>query len=170
MDGLEVLKRSRARGLRLPVLILTARDALEDRVRGLDLGANDYLTKPFQLPELEARIRALLRKDQWDNRTRIVCGALSFDTGSRTAYLGDERLEISPRETAILEILLQNRGRVVSKARLTEHLSSWEAEVTFNAIDIAMHRLRKKLEPAGVNVRTIRGLGYLIEKEDAKVS
>jgi two-component system, OmpR family, response regulator len=165
LDGLEVLRRSRSRGLGLPVLILTARDSLNDRVTGLDVGANDYLTKPFELPELEARVRALLRKDQWSNKLNIACGSLNFDTGTRTASIEGERIDLSAREIAILEILLQNRGRVVSKTKITEHLSSWETEVSFNAIDIAMHRLRKKLEPAGLDIATIRGLGYLIAKE-----
>jgi two-component system, OmpR family, response regulator len=164
MDGLDVLKRLRSKGLRLPVLILTARDGLDDRVKGLDLGANDYLTKPFHLPELEARIRALLRKDQWGNKTEIVCGPIRFDTVARSCMVNDMPLELSARELAVLEILLQNTGRVVNKAQITERLSSWDTEVTFNAIEIVMHRLRKKLDQSGFTIRTLRGLGYLIEK------
>jgi two-component system OmpR family response regulator len=166
LDGLEVLKRLRVKGLSLPVLILTARDGLEDRVLGLDLGANDYLTKPFQLPELEARIRALLRGGHWANKTEIVCGPIRFDTVGRSCVVDGQPLELSARELAVLEILLQNVGRVISKAQITERLSSLEAEVTFNAIEIVMHRLRKKLDHSGFTIRTLRGLGYLIEKRN----
>jgi two-component system OmpR family response regulator len=164
LDGLEVLKRLRGKGQTLPVLILTARDSLQDRVNGLDLGANDYLTKPFDLPELEARIRALLRKDRWGNRTSISHGDLQFDTVCRQVTLNDELVELSARELAVLEILLQRIGRVVTKRQLAEHLSSWEMEVTYNAIEIVIHRLRKKLEPSGIKLRTMRGLGYIVEK------
>lgn len=164
MDGLDVLKRLRSKGMRLPVLILTARDGLDDRVKGLDLGANDYLTKPFHLPELEARIRALLRKDMWGNKTEIVCGPITFDTVARTCLVNGASIELSARELAVLEILLQNVGRVVNKTQITERLSSWDTEVTFNAIEIVMHRLRKKLDQTGFTIRTLRGLGYLIEK------
>jgi two-component system OmpR family response regulator len=166
MDGLEVLKRLRSKGLRLPVLILTARDGLDDRVKGLDLGANDYLIKPFHLPELEARIRALLRKDHWGNKTEIVCGPIRFDTVARSCMINDQPLELSARELAVIEILLQNTGRVVNKTQITERLSSWDTEVTFNAIEIVMHRLRKKLDQSGFTIRTLRGLGYLIEKNN----
>ncbi len=166
LDGLEVLKRLRGKGQPLPVLILTARDSLQDRVNGLDLGANDYLTKPFDLPELEARIRALLRKDRWGNRTTISHGDLQFDTVSRQVTLKEELVELSARELAVLEILLQRVGRVVTKRQLAEHLSSWEMEVTYNAIEIVIHRLRKKLEPSGINLRTMRGLGYIVEKAE----
>ncbi len=166
MDGLEVLKRLRGKGMRLPVIILTARDGLENRVQGLDLGANDYLTKPFHLPELEARIRALLRKDHWGNQTEIICGPIRFDTVARTCMINDQSLELSARELAVLEILLQNAGRVVNKTQITSRLSNWDSEVTFNAIEIVMHRLRKKLDQTGFTIRTLRGLGYLIEKSN----
>ncbi|MBX9689261.1 MAG: response regulator transcription factor [Candidatus Obscuribacterales bacterium] len=164
MDGLEVLKRLRGRGQALPVLILTARDSLQDRVGGLDLGANDYMTKPFELPELEARVRALLRKDLWANRRIVKHGSLEFDTVERHLTLNGELLELSARELAALEILLQRAGMVVTKAQLAEHLSSWESEITHNAIEIIIHRLRKKLENSDISLRTIRGLGYLVDK------
>jgi two-component system OmpR family response regulator len=163
LDGVEVLKRLRAKGLALPVLVLTARDALNDRVQGLDLGANDYLTKPFELAELEARIRALLRKEVWGNKTEISFGPIRFDTVARACAVNGEPRELSPREMVMLEILLQGGGRIVSKGQINEHLSSWNVDLTNNAIDIAMHRLRKKFDGSGVNIRTIRGLGYLIE-------
>lgn len=164
LDGLEVLKRMRGRGQAAPVLILTARDSLQDRVRGLDLGANDYLTKPFDLPELEARIRALIRKDLWSNRTIVKHGSLEFDTVDRHLTINGELVELSARELATLEILLQRVGMIVTKAQLAEHLSNWEMEITHNAIEIIIHRLRKKLENSDLSLRTIRGLGYLVEK------
>lgn len=160
LDGLEVLKRLRMRGQTLPVLILTARDGLEDRVTGLDLGANDYITKPFELRELQARIRALLRKDHWNNRTEVRCGALKFDTVTRTATVSSKPIELSAREIAVLEILLERLGSTVSKERITDLLSSWDSEVTYNAVGITIHRLRKKLEPFGLSIRALRGLGY----------
>ena len=164
LDGLEVLKLLRGRGQVLPVLILTARDSLPDRVAGLDSGANDYLTKPFDLPELEARIRALIRKDRWGNRNIIKHGSLEFDTVARLLTDNNELVELSARETAALEILLQRSGMIVTKEQLSEHLSTWEIEVTHNAIEIIIHRLRKKLENSDLSLRTIRGLGYLVEK------
>lgn len=163
LDGLDVLQRARARGQSIPIIVLTARDDVRDRVTGLDAGANDYLTKPFHLEELEARIRALLRKDRWENQTVVSYGPLKFDTSDRTALLDGKPLDLSAREVAVLEILMQKAGRTVSKDHITEHLSTFESEVTFNAIEITVHRLRKKLGEAGVNIRTLRGLGYLLE-------
>ncbi len=164
LHGLELLQRLRGRGQALPVLILTAKDRVEDVVTGFDLGANDYMTKPFQLPELEARIRALLRKEQWSNRTEVTFGPLSFNTVTRTPTIEGEPLELSARELAILEIMIQRSGRIVSKEQITELLSSWDDEVTYNAVGIAVHRLRKKIEPNGITIKAIRGLGYRIEK------
>jgi two-component system, OmpR family, response regulator len=163
MDGLDVLANLRKRQQDLPVLILTARDTVHDRVRGLDAGANDYLTKPFDLSELEARVRALLRKQNWSNRTTITFADLSFDTINRSAAVNGETLDLSAREVAFLELLLQSAGRVVPKSRLIDHLSNWEADVSHNAVEIVAHRLRKKLDKTQANVRTVRGLGYLIE-------
>ncbi|HLQ25763.1 MAG TPA: response regulator [Acidiferrobacterales bacterium] len=168
IDGLEVLRRLRLRKTRTPVLILTARDALEDRVNGLDLGADDYLTKPFDLPELEARVRALIRRSEYDGSVDLVLGALCFNTTDRSASLNGQPLELSARELGVLEILLMRAGRVVSKEQLTEHLYGWGDEVSYNAIEVYVHRLRKKLEEAGAQIRTIRGLGYLLEKPSEK--
>jgi len=164
LDGFEILKRMRRRGSRMPVLILTARDALEDRVKGLDLGADDYITKPFDLPELEARVRALIRRGQSGGASLINHGALTLDTAGRRATLGGEPLELSARELGVLEVLMLRSGRVVNKEQLAEQLYGWDEEVGANAIEVYVHRLRKKLEPAGVTIRTIRGLGYLLEK------
>jgi two-component system OmpR family response regulator len=164
LDGMEVLQRLRGRGQVLPVLVLTARDTLQDLVKGLDLGANDYLTKPFDLLELEARIRALIRKDHWGNRTVVKNGSLEFDTVARQLTIHGNLVELSAREIAALEILLQRVGKIVTKAQLAEHLSNWEIEITNNAIEIVIHRLRKKLENTDLSLRTMRGLGYIVEK------
>ena len=167
MSGHEVLKRLRTRtsgvNTKLPVLILTAMDGVEDRVRGLDLGADDYMTKPFELAELEARVRALMRRGFAGAPTLIQNGALSFDVSGRTAYLNEEPLELSARELGLLEILVQRAGRLVSKDQLVQHLCEWGDEVSTNAIEVYVHRLRKKLEP-GATIATVRGLGYCIEK------
>ncbi|MFN0161520.1 MAG: response regulator transcription factor [Burkholderiales bacterium] len=167
MSGHEVLKRLRARttgvNAKSPVLILTAMDGIEDRVRGLDLGADDYLTKPFELAELEARVRALIRRGFAGAPTLIQNGPLSYDSTGRTAYLADVPLELSARELGLLEILLQRCGRLVSKDQLVQHLCEWGEEVSNNAIEVYVHRLRKKLEPQ-VSIATVRGLGYCLEK------
>jgi two-component system OmpR family response regulator len=163
LDGLEVLRRGRAEGLTLPILILTVRNDVRERVNGLDAGANDYLTKPFHLEELEARIRSLLRKDRFENKVVVTFGDLKYDTLNRTAFYRDKTLDLSVRELAILEILIQRAGHTVVKERIKNHLSTLEVEVTFNAIEITIHRLRKKISEAGVSIRTLRGLGYLLE-------
>lgn len=164
LDGFEVLRRLRRRGSKTPVLILTARDALDDRVKGLDLGADDYLTKPFDLPELEARVRSLIRRGQSGGGSVLHHGALTLDTVGRRAMLNGEPIELSARELGVLEVLMLRSGRVVNKEQLAEQLYGWEEEVGANAIEVYVHRLRRKLEAAGVVIRTIRGLGYLLEK------
>jgi len=165
LDGFEVLKRLRRRGSHTPVLVLTARESLDDRVKGLDLGADDYLTKPFELPELEARVRALIRRGQSGGAARLSHGPLTLDTAGRRAWLGGEPLDLSSRELGVLEVLMLRSGRVVNKDQLAEQLFGWDEEVGSNAIEVYMHRLRRKLEHAGIKIRTIRGLGYLLERE-----
>ncbi len=164
LDGLSVLRQLRGHHQTLPVIILTARDRLEDRVLGLDLGADDYLTKPFDLPELEARVRALLRRGQGGGGPLITCGELAFDTVGRRVTIAGETVELSQRELGVLETLLARQGKVVSKEQLIEHLYSHDEEASSNAIEVYVHRLRKKVEQAGVAIRTIRGLGYLLDK------
>jgi two-component system OmpR family response regulator len=164
LDGFEVLRRLRRRGSQAPVLILTARDALQDRVKGLDLGADDYLAKPFDLPELEARVRALIRRGQSGSSSMLTHGELALDIAGRRATLKGEPLDLSARELGVLEVLMLRSGRVVSKEQLAEQLYSWGEEAGANAIEVYVHRLRRKLEPAGVAIRTIRGLGYLLDK------
>jgi DNA-binding response OmpR family regulator len=163
MDGFEVLRRLRARRDRTPVLVLSAWDEVENRVKGLDLGADDYLTKPFVLTELEARVRALLRRASGAD-TVMTNGPLQLDSRTRQFMLNGEALDLSARETTVLEVLMQRIGRVVVKARLTQQLSAWDAEIGTNAIEVYIHRLRKKIEPKGIRIRTIHGLGYMLER------
>ncbi len=164
MGGLEVLRRLRARGSRLPVLILTALDGVNERVRGLDLGADDYLGKPFALGELEARVRALTRRGSAGVSGLLRHGELSYDQVGKVAEIRGKPLDLSARETGLLEILLQRAGRIVSKEQLVERLCEWGEEVSTNAIEVYVHRLRKKLEAGGVKIATVRGLGYCLEK------
>lgn len=163
LSGLDVLKRLRSRKDPLPVLILTAQDGVDARVAGLDAGADDYLTKPFALPELEARIRALVRRGT-GNPAGLAVGSLTFSQTERVARLDGQLVDLSAREVALLEVLLMRAGRVVSKDQLVEQLCGWDEEVSANAIEVYVHRLRKKLEPGGVRITTLRGLGYCLQK------
>ncbi len=164
LPGLEVLKRLRARESRIPVLILTALDGVSDRVSGLDAGADDYLAKPFDLAELEARVRALTRRGMSGASTVVRHGALTYDQVGRVATLNNQPLELSAREVSLLEMFLQRCGRLVSKDQLVSHLCEWGEEVSTNAIEVYVHRLRRKLEPGDVRIVTVRGLGYSLEK------
>jgi two-component system OmpR family response regulator len=167
VDGLTVLKNLRGSQPALPVIILTALDGLEDRVAGLNAGADDYLTKPFDFPELEARLRALLRRSRGAAALPAApeMGRLSFDRQARRASLDGELLELSPREWDLLDLLLTQRDRVVGKDQITR---AWaddkgEAPTAPGMIEVYIHRLRRKLEDSGLAIRTVRGLGYLLE-------
>ena len=164
MHGLEVLKRLRARGSSIPVLILTAADSVEERVKGLDHGADDYMAKPFSLQELEARVRALTRRGMGGATSLIKHGPLVYDQQGRVATIDGKMVELSARELGLLEVLLQRAGRLVSKNQLVERLCEWGEEVSNNAIEVYIHRLRKKIERDPIRIATVRGLGYCLEK------
>jgi len=166
-SGLEVLKRLRLRKSAMPVLILTALDSVKDLVAGLDAGADDYLAKPFEFEVLEARVRALMRRGMAGGSTLIRHGPLTYDETGRVASLNGEPIELSARELGLLEILLRRAGRLVSKDQLVSHLCEWGEEVSGNAIEVYVHRLRRKLEPDGVRIVTVRGLGYRLENRDS---
>jgi len=166
LDGLSVLKRMRDRRSHVPVLVLTARDTLEDRVLGLDLGADDYMTKPFDLPEFEARVRALIRRGHNNAGTTMTHGRLRFDTAARRLFYGDQPIEMSARELALTELLLARQGKVVSKEQIIDQLFGFGEDVGSNAIEVYVHRVRRKLEPLGIEIRTVRGMGYLLDKPD----
>lgn len=162
IDGFDVVRRLRARGSAIPVLLLTARDAVEDRVRGLETGADDYLVKPFATAELIARIRALARRHAPPS-TVLALGGLTLDSTTRRARVGERPVELSVREWGVLEYLLQHAGRVVSKQQIIDAILPWGDDVTPNAVEVYVSRLRLKLDGAGVAIRTIRGFGYLLE-------
>ena len=164
MHGLEVLKRLRARGNSMPVLILTAADSVDERVKGLDYGADDYMAKPFSLQELEARVRALTRRGMGSTTATSKHGPLVYDQAGRMATIDGRMVELSARELGLLEVLLQRVGRLVSKDQLVERLCEWGEEVSNNAIEVYIHRLRKKIEKGPIRIATVRGLGYCLEK------
>lgn len=163
LDGLEVLKRLRARGKSTPVLILSARDSVADRVAGLDNGANDYLVKPFELIEFEARVRALLRSDFWINQIEQRCGKIVFNAKTKEVFINDQKADLTSRELALLEILLSKAGTLVTKRDLLKRLADCGLELTVNALDIVIHRLRKKLEHSQSEISTMRGVGYTLQ-------
>jgi two-component system OmpR family response regulator len=175
MDGLELTRQMRRDGHALPVLILTARDALQDRVQGLDMGADDYMIKPFELPELLARLRALLRRSQAATTAVLSFGPLELDTANRrttirgsgeAAFAGSGQVQVidlGPREWTVLEYLLINAPKPASKDKLLQALTGWDKEITPNAVEVYISRLRGKLEPHGVALRSIRGFGYRLE-------
>ncbi len=163
LDGLQLLRRFRHRKLSLPIIILTARDSLNDRIDGIEQGADDYLTKPFELRELEARIQALIRRcyGGFDHQIRI--GQLILDTHKQTILAANQAFLLAAREYGVLEILLMQAGKVVAKDRIAQRLSNDADGISDNAIEIHIHRLRKHIAPYGVAIRTVRGLGYLLE-------
>ena len=165
MDGLNVLKRLRARKISSSVIILTARDALEDRIAGLDFGADDYLIKPIKLPELAARLRVQIRRKHAVSAATIEYPPLTLHVKDRLVTHLGEPFALSPREFSLLETLLMRVGKVVSKESLLSNISDWDDNLGTNAIEVFMHRLRKKLLQVGIEIRTVRGLGYLLDKQ-----
>jgi len=165
IDGFEVLRRLRSRQSQTNVLVLTARDAVEDRVHGLDLGADDYLTKPFSITEFEARVRALLR------RTSLPAGAVSIgqlkvDVEAKSIRCGEAAIDLTAREWALLELFMARPGRVLAKEQIAQQLADYDSHLSANAIEVYVSRLRSKIESAGVRIRTVRGFGYLWEAPD----
>jgi two-component system, OmpR family, response regulator TctD len=162
MDGQEVLRRLRARGSRTPVLVLTANNTTQSRVSELDHGADDYVAKPFEVEELEARIRVLLRRSSQVARPLIDCGDLVYDSNSHQFTLAGRTMSLTPRERAVLEVLAMKMGSTVSKPALAQSLFSFEESISVDAIEIYVHRLRKKLEGSDATIVTLRGLGYVL--------
>jgi len=164
-SGRDILHSLRARDFRLPVLILTARDSLAERVDSLNGGADDFLPKPFAMEELEARLSALIRRARGAEHPRMSLGPLTFDSASRLFTLGSENLALSPREHALLKLLVQRSGEPLSRQQIFDRLFTDEEDVQSSAIDVLMHRLRKRLEGSGLHIQTYRGLGYALEMD-----
>ena len=162
LDGIEVLRRLRSRNPTLPVLILSARDNENQKALGFDLGADDYLVKPFSLVELNARVRALLRRTQGSGQPVLSHGRLAFDPASRTAQVDGALLPLSVQELALLEVLIRRFGNVVTKDKLVEELYNFDADRSYNAIEVYVHRLRKKIAGSGLTIRTVYGRGYVL--------
>ena len=170
LDGLQVLQQARSRGLRTPVLILTARGTVGDRVMGLNAGADDYLPKPFDLDELEARLRALVRRSADPAvaplaPSTVQIGAIRYDKDSGALYLHGEVMELTPRELALMHALLAQPGHAVTKERLYELVFPGQLDVQYEAIEVVVYRLRKKLAGTGLTLMTLRGLGYLLRAD-----
>ncbi len=164
-SGKDILHSLRARDFRLPVLILTARDSLAERVDSLNGGADDFLPKPFAMEELEARLSALIRRARGAEHPRMSLGPLTFDSASRLFTLESENLALSPREHALLKLLVQRSGEPLSRQQIFDRLFKDEEDVQSSAIDVLMHRLRKRLEGSGLHIQTYRGLGYALEMD-----
>jgi len=167
MDGMELIRRWRRAGDARPVLILTARDSLSDRVDALELGGDDFMAKPFELPELIARVRALIRRSKAVASSQLTCGPLEMDLGRRSARLNGEELELRRREWEILECLLLSSPRMVPKETLVQILTGWGSELTNNAVEVYVSRLRAKLQSGGIEIRTIRGIGYRLDAPES---
>ncbi len=163
LDGLEILRVLRQRRVPVPVLIVTARSDVDNRVKGLDLGADDYLTKPFEMGEFDARVRALLRRSRADGLKALSCGALTLDMAARRAYVNDQPLDLPRREFHVLEVLMSRHGRIVSKDQIIDSISDFSDEMNPSTVEIYIPRIRKKLETTDVSIRTVRGVGYILE-------
>lgn len=165
LDGLTLLRKERAKGARIPVLVLTARDAIDDRVRTFDSGADDYVVKPVDLDELAARLRALVRRSRGEPAPVLEIGALRLDPAARTVTLGSQPIELQAREFNLLQEFMLNAGRVLSREQLEQRLYAWGEEVESNAVEVHVHHLRRKLTPS--LIRTVRGVGYVMPREPA---
>ena len=165
IDGFETLRRLRAQGSKVPVLMLTARDAVDDRVRGLEGGADDYLVKPFALSELVARVRVLLRRSQSRMSEQLTLGRLRMDLDARRVYINDAPIDLAAREWSVLEYLLTRADKVVAKEQILQAIAGWDESISENAIEVYVSRLRGKIESGGVHIRTVRGFGYLLEED-----
>lgn len=170
MDGITLIRTLRMQGHKMPILILSARDTVNDRVRGLNEGADDYLLKPFASAELIARVQALVRRSQSITHSRMVLGPLVLDTATQEATLNQEALLLTRREWHLIEALLLAAPKVLPKGKLADSLSHWDKEISTNAIEIYVSRLRGKLQGSGVQIRTLRGVGYRLELSDAQTS
>jgi two-component system OmpR family response regulator len=163
LDGLSLIQRVRSKGLRVPVIILSAKASVDDRVRGLQAGGDDYLTKPFAFSELLARIQALIRRaSQTAEPTRLTVGDLTLDLISREVTRGTERIELQPREFALLEYLMRHPGRTVTKTMILEHVWDYSFDPQTNVVDVLVHRLRAKVDPDKTRLHTLRGVGYVL--------
>jgi two-component system OmpR family response regulator len=166
VDGLTLVRRLRATGNRVPVLFLSAKATVDDRVRGLQAGADDYLTKPFAFSELMARVQALIRRaSNTAEPTRLVAGDLSMDLLTREVFRGDERVELQPREFSLLEYLMRNAGRTVTKTMILEHVWDYSFDPQTNVVDVLVHRLRGKMDPEKTRLQTQRGVGYVLRRD-----
>jgi len=165
LSGLEVLRRLRSRNVPIPVLILTAMDTVDDRIKGLDAGADDYLAKPFDMGELAARLRALIRRASGKTDPLLQVAGVKLDPAAHRVLYRDKPVELSPKEFAVLHALLLNAGKVLSRAQLEEQLYAWGDEVESNAVEVHIHHLRRKIFPE--LIETIRGVGYLTPRDKA---
>ena len=163
MDGLEVLRNLRGRKIATPVLILTARGDLDDRVKGLDLGADDYMVKPFEIDELEARVRVLLRRNAGNSTSKFKLGQLTLDIGNNTLSANASPVDISVRELNVLTVMMMSPARIIPKLQIADSLSSFDSDISDNAVEQTVSRLRKRLHSYGINIRTARGLGYYLD-------
>ena len=162
-DGIDLVKEFRLKHTKTPVLIVSARTSIDDRVEGLNIGADDYLVKPFDLNEFEARIKALLRRSSEERKPTIEFGELMFDQNTRQFKLNNDDIELSPRERAVLEILIRQKGNIISKERIANQVFNFDDEASVSSIEIYIHRLRKKLSKSNIIITTVRGLGYKLE-------
>lgn len=163
-DGHKVIRKLREAGQTLSILVVSARDGLDERIQALDEGADDYVIKPLAMTELHARVRAMLRRRMNVTNPRITLGQLTLDMNGKRAFINDVAIDLSGREWSVLEYLIANTARIVSKDQLIQAIANWDKELSPNAIEAYVHRIRSKIEGSKINIRTIRGLGYMLEE------